>query len=90
MPETHQSSLPPIAVSWGEVIPNSSNPNDLFFSCSDWSQPVAYFVGRNGSGKSRTVARIAGRIGEPARMLATDRLLALSSYDNWGWTRAKS
>ncbi|WP_292815247.1 hypothetical protein [Microbacterium sp.] len=43
-----------------------------FIEVSDWSHPVQYFVGRNGSGKSKAARAIALATGE--RLLTTDRL----------------
>ncbi|MCE7482741.1 ATP-binding protein [Microbacterium profundi] len=48
-----------------------------------WSHPVQYFVGRNGSGKSKTANAIATAAG--GRILATDRLIGLMNVDNYGW-----
>lgn len=46
--------------------------------------PITLFVGRNGSGKSKTV-RLIGR--EPGvRLLATDRLSGLITYQSTGYT----
>ncbi len=46
-----------------------------------WSFPVTFFVGRNGSGKSRTARAIAERL--KGELLSTDRLVGLMAFDNY-------
>lgn len=62
----------------------SGGNQSVFFRTNGWEHPVAFFVGRNGSGKSRTARLIAQRLG--GRYLSTDRLSGLMSYSNYGWT----
>lgn len=52
----------------------------------EWSSPITYFVGRNGSGKSRTARILAKKMN--GRFLATDRLTGIMSFTvrNWGTT----
>jgi hypothetical protein len=57
-----------------------------FIEVSDWSHPVQYFVGRNGSGKSKAARAIALATGE--RLLTTDRLVGLMNIVNHGWGSA--
>ena len=47
------------------------------------TEPITYFVGRNGSGKSRIARAIATKVGGTIR--STDRLFALTSVSNYGW-----
>lgn len=44
---------------------------------------VAYFVGRNGSGKSKTARAIAANLG--GRYLSTDRLMGIMAVNNYPW-----
>ena len=53
-------------------------------SITEWLHPINYFVGRNGSGKSRTATLIASRLG--GRMLSTDRLAGIMTFNSYGWT----
>lgn len=45
--------------------------------------PVTFFVGRNGSGKSRAARALASATG--GRLLATDRLAGLMNFTHYGW-----
>jgi hypothetical protein len=45
-----------------------------FLTIDEWTQPVTYFVGRNGSGKSRTGRALASNV-VGSLYLSTDRLL---------------
>jgi hypothetical protein len=58
-----------------------SGAADPFIAISDWPHPVQYFVGRNGSGKSRTAKLIAGALA--GRFLSTDRLVGLMNFTNY-------
>lgn len=53
-----------------------------------WDLPVQYFVGRNGSGKSRTAKALCQRVG--GRLLSTDRLAGIMSFTNFSWGSAPS
>lgn len=44
---------------------------------------ISYFVGRNGSGKSRAAKALSQR--HSGSYLATDRLMGIMSVDNYGW-----
>lgn len=80
---TSQSSLPAVAVTWASVF-GSSSPTESYLSISEWADPITYFVGRNGTGKSRTIKQVAAQTS--ARILSTDRLLGLMNALNYGWT----
>jgi hypothetical protein len=58
---------------------------ELAFESRGWESPVTYFVGRNGSGKSRTARAIVGQVSR-AHILSTDRLSGLMTFVNYGWT----
>lgn len=66
----------------------AGDPTEIFFPTSGWKHPVTYFVGRNGSGKSRTARVVAQRL--DGRILSTDRLAGLTLYSNYGWTSIPS
>ncbi|MFJ3400532.1 ATP-dependent nuclease [Streptomyces microflavus] len=51
----------------------------------DWSIPVTFFVGRNGSGKSKAAHAIAQRREYEVRILSTDRLAGIMSYSVRPW-----
>jgi hypothetical protein len=60
------------------------NETDEAFIELSLHYPVTYFVGRNGSGKSRT-ARLIGSAGR-SRFLSTDRLSGLVMFQSTGYT----
>lgn len=82
-----QPSLPAIQIDASEVFPGTPG-GTLLFDSGAWDSPITYFVGRNGSGKSRTAKLIANRLG--GRLLSTDRLAGLMTYTNYGWTSVPS
>jgi predicted ATPase len=75
--------LPDVTLTFSDVFPPATS-QDQFFSTTGWKHPVTYFVGRNGSGKSRAAKLVAQRLG--GRLLSTDRLAGLMVYQNYGWT----
>jgi len=77
------SSLSAVTLTDAEVFPGSTS-HEVFFSKSNWDQPICYFVGRNGSGKTRTAKLVAQNTN--GRLLSTDRLAGLTTYTNYGWT----
>lgn len=81
MPEPF--SMKDIEVGTAEVFPGTQG-GGIFFSMKGWPDPVTYFVGRNGTGKSRVAKIVAQKTG--ARLLSTDRLAGLTLYTNYGWT----
>jgi hypothetical protein len=78
------SPLPAVSIPTSEIFPQGADATEVFFTTADWPDPVSYFVGLNGSGKSRTAKAIATRLS--GRLLATDRLAGLMSFQNYGWT----
>jgi hypothetical protein len=78
------SPLPPVTVMTSEVFPKGGDPSEVFFELPEWAMPVTYFVGRNGTGKSRTAKLVAQRLG--GRLLSTDRLAGVMSFQSYGWT----
>lgn len=83
-PSQSPISLPDVVLTAADVFPGSGDPAQTFFEAKGWKHPVSYFVGRNGSGKSRTAKQIVARTG--GRLLSTDRLAGLMLYTNYGWT----
>lgn len=81
----NQISLGPVSLTRGELFGASgSRAAEEFLSITDWAAPIRYFVGRNGTGKSRAATEIARRTG--GRHLSTDRLVGLMSFSSYGWT----
>lgn len=76
--------VPDVVLTAADIFPGSGDPAVTVFDAGGWKHPVSYFVGRNGSGKSRTAKRIVERTG--GRLLSTDRLAGLMVYTNYGWT----
>lgn len=81
---TPHPALADVVLTSADVFPGSGDPAETFFSAGGWQHPVTYFVGRNGSGKSRTAKLIIART--DGRLLSTDRLAGLMVYSNYGWT----
>jgi len=46
--------IPPISCGWADVFGDTSGVGDPYMEIRDWSTAVQVFVGRNGSGKTRT------------------------------------
>jgi AAA domain, putative AbiEii toxin, Type IV TA system len=49
-----------------------------------WQQPVGFFVGRNGSGKTRAARKLAERVPGSHR-LSTDRLIGIMQVSGYQW-----
>jgi len=83
--EPRADVVPPTDIAWLEVFGQAAHgAAEPYFSWSAPGQPVGFFVGRNGSGKSRLAKIIALRSG--GRLLSTDRLAGLMAFINYGWT----
>lgn len=80
------ASLPEVTIAPNQVFPGG--PDEALFESAGWPHPVTYFVGRNGSGKSRTARAVSQRAG--GRYLSTDRLAGLMTFQNMGWTSVPS
>jgi predicted ATPase len=79
---TSPSSLPAISITEKDLFPKSLS-DKVVFAKSDWNDPVTFFVGRNGSRKSRTARAIAKKL--DGRILITDRLLGLMASRSVGY-----
>jgi predicted ATPase len=77
-----QFSMPDIEVLVNQVFPETDDTR-IFLAMRGWQDPVTYFVGRNGTGKSRAAKIIAQRTN--ARFLSTDRLASLTQYVSYTW-----
>ncbi len=71
-----------VTLFWNEVFPKTDSGME-YMTVRDWDRPVQYFVGRNGSGKSRAAAAIGQKTG--AHILSTDRLVGLMSFTTYGF-----
>jgi predicted ATPase len=58
--------------------------SEPFFTFREPNKAITYFVGRNGSGKSKLARIIATRHPE-ARILSTDRLVGLMKFTSYQW-----
>lgn len=76
-----QSQLSGISVLERDVFQGSKSDRVLF-QRDVWSEPVTYFVGRNGSGKSRVAKYVANKLG--GRLLVADRLAGLAASKHVG------
>lgn len=84
---TTTSPLSSVTVSEKEAFPNSTS-NELIFEKTKWNEPVTFFVGRNGTGKSRVAREVARKL--DGRLLITDRLLSFTSNRSVGSIYAPS
>jgi hypothetical protein len=81
---SRSAELPKIALTWQDVLPGHSRGAQPFFEITDWLQPVVFFVGRNGSGKTRTARQLAERMPSSHR-LSTDRLMGIMQVSSYQW-----
>jgi hypothetical protein len=80
------SVLPGVTLTYNEVFgPNESHGGEAFFRLQTTEPGLTFFVGRNGTGKSRTARLLAQRIPD-SRYLSTDRLTGLMVFINTGWS----
>jgi hypothetical protein len=77
-------ALPELNLTRGHIFGEVDRPEETFIHLKDWDKPVTFFVGRNGSGKTRAATTIAASVG--AKRLATDRLIGLMVFQNYGYT----
>src|ERR1700693_3133547 len=77
--------LPPITLKTTDVFKKEGGDRSgtPYIEIAAWTFPVIFFVGRNGSGKSRTATSIAERL--KARLLSTDRLVGLMTFSNYSF-----
>ncbi|MCJ1683270.1 ATP-dependent endonuclease [Rathayibacter sp. VKM Ac-2928] len=71
-----------VSFTFGDVFP-AGGSSQTFYESGTWEHPITYFVGRNGSGKSRTAKLVAESFS--GRILSTDRLAGLTLYSNYGY-----
>ncbi|WP_406463496.1 AAA family ATPase [Streptomyces sp. NBC_00111] len=78
--------FPSIRLARSEVFPQdkSARGSELYCEISDWTNPITFFVGRNGAGKSRTARAVSRRI-PGGRFLETDRLVTMMSFSHYSW-----
>jgi hypothetical protein len=83
-------SLAPLTLKAADVFPATATglqtavgADETYLQIESWPHPVMFFVGRNGSGKSRTAKVVAERL--RGELLSTDRLVGLMAFDNYGW-----
>lgn len=86
-PLTTTSSLSSVIVSEKEAFPSSTS-NEVIFEKTDWNEPVTFFVGRNGTGKSRVARAVARKL--DGRLLVADRLVSFTSNRSVGSIYAPS
>ena len=55
-------SLPqnPVVLTWQTIF--GQGTGEIYLELDDWTSPVQFFVGRNGSGKSRTALEVVRAI----------------------------
>jgi len=57
-----------------------------FLPALSWEAPIQFFVGRNGSGKSKTAGALtAMQPRDQARLVSTDRLIGVMGLQNFGY-----
>lgn len=71
-------NIGPITLTGEDIHPGSGN-RDPFLVISEWGGGVSYFVGRNGSGKSRTGRALASKV-PGALLLSADRLTGIMGF----------
>lgn len=76
------SSLQAVTLAESEIDPAAAS-GAPYMHIDSWVHPVTYFVGRNGSGKSRTARTLSRRMS--GRLLSTDRLVGIMGFTHFGW-----
>ena len=79
-------AIPPVSCSWNDVFDDDYEDSEPYIEIKDWSAPVQIFVGRNGSGKTRTAQALLRKVRGPADTyyLSSDRLFGLSTSGHYG------
>lgn len=83
MPDLPAANLPQVRVTASQLYPGSSAE---VWMDADWSHAIQFFVGRNGSGKSRMAKALVDSVrnsGGSARLLSTDRLVGLMAFTSY-------
>ncbi len=76
--------LPDTSITYGQVFgATTANATNEYMRIDEWTEPILYLVGRNGSGKSKAAKAIAAVHG--GRYLATDRLVGLMKFVTYQW-----
>lgn len=76
-------ALEPISLRWQDVFPAAEGPDhaEVYLSLPPSWKGVQFFVGRNGSGKSKTAREVAVKCG--GRFVSTDRLTGIMGFTAW-------
>lgn len=82
-PTEKPNDLPSVTLTGEDLHPGSGNREPVL-SIPEWDSGIAYFVGRNGSGKSRAGKALAQQLPQ-AHLLSTDRLTGIMGFQNQGW-----
>lgn len=78
------SNLTALTLTRQDIFGGGGDPSQVFMKLDAWDHPITYFLGRNGSAKSKAAKSIAKKIPH-ARFLATDRLVGLMRFTSYQW-----
>ncbi|MFJ6391494.1 ATP-dependent nuclease [Streptomyces sp. NPDC091972] len=79
-------SYRPLTIFTRDVFPLVDADATDFIKIEQWSNPITYFVGPNGSCKSRTIRAISQKQPmEGVRILSADRLVGLMQFAHYNW-----
>lgn len=73
----------PARISMSQVFASKGDGLEESFLYTPSNGKISYFVGRNGSGKSKTARVIASELN--GRYLSTDRLMGIMSFTKYSW-----
>ncbi len=76
--------LEPQSLTWREVFGDGAD-DATYLAGFLPAAPVTFFVGPNGSGKTKTAFAYAQRCGQNVRRLSTDRLVGVMNFAHYGW-----
>ncbi len=82
--------LPSVSISWRDVYGTSPQGDEAYLTIESWEPAVQFFVGRNGTGKTKAARAIVAKFQQapeqqPCLFLSADRLLGMMSASSYNF-----